>query len=454
MTIYGWCSPGRVCMAALASTVAAAALSVPPAQAQAINYDRGQNQGVLERAAENYGPDGMPLGGFRLFPTLDLQEYYDDNIYAYSSNRQDDAISVIQPELRLASNWKQNQLALYGQDSLLRYVNHTTENSNEWTLGGSGQLDVQPDWSLQGRVEHQSDVEPRTDPSTPVSAARPTIYDLQLESVEFIKTFNRLRLNLTAEDQTYSYGRVPLNGGFVLDESYRNNSHLIYGATAQFAVSPELAVYSMVKYNVFNFAHFYPNVGVNYLPQTSGGFTPTPTFVNLPRDLNQNSDGYTADVGANFDLTHLARGSLGVGYLAQNAHDPRLPDYSGPHGQAQVDYFLTPLLTLHFTTTRSVSASGLTASPAFLATDVRGAADYELLSYLIFQVTAGGGWDNYKGIGRNDTRQDYTASGTYYVGRHLSLVIRYSRLSLSSRGSGAGPSYSDDRAGLSLIYAR
>src|SRR5690348_4546430 len=34
-----------------------------------------------EQAAENYGPQGIPVGSFMLFPTLELDEVYDDNIF-------------------------------------------------------------------------------------------------------------------------------------------------------------------------------------------------------------------------------------------------------------------------------------------------------------------------------------------------------------------------------------
>src|SRR5476651_1725148 len=52
---------------------------------------------------ENYDPKGMPLGSFQLFPALELDEVYNDNIYAVptASGKTGSFIQVIKPSLNL-----------------------------------------------------------------------------------------------------------------------------------------------------------------------------------------------------------------------------------------------------------------------------------------------------------------------------------------------------------------
>ncbi|MGE3143015.1 MAG: outer membrane beta-barrel protein, partial [Hyphomonadaceae bacterium] len=75
------------------------AASVTAAAAQPAAFDRGHNEGVRERARPDYDADGMPLGAFRLFPTLGLSAVSDDNIYAASSGAISDTIGVAAADL-------------------------------------------------------------------------------------------------------------------------------------------------------------------------------------------------------------------------------------------------------------------------------------------------------------------------------------------------------------------
>src|SRR5438445_9413483 len=64
------------------------------------------------RAAENYDPLGVPVGSFRLFPELELDEVYNDNIYASSPafGRVGSFVQVIKPTLDLRSDWNNHML--------------------------------------------------------------------------------------------------------------------------------------------------------------------------------------------------------------------------------------------------------------------------------------------------------------------------------------------------------
>src|SRR3546814_13984988 len=66
----------------------AAVLSFP---SNAQEPDRGQT--VLERPRPDFDPKGLPVGGFRIFPQVTVQESYDDNIRAADENTESDFIT-------------------------------------------------------------------------------------------------------------------------------------------------------------------------------------------------------------------------------------------------------------------------------------------------------------------------------------------------------------------------
>jgi hypothetical protein len=433
--------------------------------ARAADFDRGQNQSVLDRASAAYQPDGIPISTFRFYPKLEVDETYDDNIYATPSHTTADAITVLAPQFKLTSGWSQNQLNLYGSAAISRYASKSTENSDAGILGATGRLDVYHDLEIDARVEHQHQVEPRYDPSSAsLEAAGPTVYELQIESLQVAKTINRVRLTTLIENDRYDYGDVPLQSGAfltgpvtlitqgsgsilvqgpgnllllgpgnVLDERYRSHNSSILQQTVEYALSPATAFYASAVYNTQGYDR---------------------TAVAIPYGLNQNSDGYQVTFGANFDITHLMRGQVGGGYITQNAHDPRLADYSGPSVQANVDYFITPIVTLHLLANRSVNASGIVGAPAYFSTNVQFGVDYEFRRNFVLSASAAGGWDDYGRIGRNDTRQSYNLNGKYYLNRNVGLSLQYERLSLSSHGRSAGLGYDIDQVTFAITLAR
>ena len=65
---------------------------------------------VLERVQPGYVAPGIPLGGFRLAPSVEVTGIHDDNIFGTQDDRVADSLLRIQPQLALASR-KQTKAA-------------------------------------------------------------------------------------------------------------------------------------------------------------------------------------------------------------------------------------------------------------------------------------------------------------------------------------------------------
>jgi hypothetical protein len=133
-------------------------------------------QGVLDRPRPEYDPIGMPLGGFRLYPTVYLGIARDDNVFRTQSGEQDDTIFELAPDLVLSSNWSQHALNLRGGLQHLEFTEHDSETRTNYNFGADGRLDIMRGVTLSGAASYNLTHEPRTSPDLPGFAAEPTRY--------------------------------------------------------------------------------------------------------------------------------------------------------------------------------------------------------------------------------------------------------------------------------------
>lgn len=67
--------------------------------AEAQDLQRGDT--VATRPRPELDPLGVRVGGFLLFPSVAVEEYYDDNLFATQSARVDDFLTVLKPRVEI-----------------------------------------------------------------------------------------------------------------------------------------------------------------------------------------------------------------------------------------------------------------------------------------------------------------------------------------------------------------
>ena len=126
----------------LGATVSAIGQSIPQS---------GVQIPVPELGGE-YAPKGLPLGQFRLFPTLGVVFDYDDNIYRTQTGTKSDTFFEISPRAALESQWAQHYLVLKGGFTDYAYNHYDKESRLDWDLAGEGRIDVQRGTQIAGGV--------------------------------------------------------------------------------------------------------------------------------------------------------------------------------------------------------------------------------------------------------------------------------------------------------------
>ena len=391
------------------------------------SFARDRNISVRQRPREGYEAIGVPLGAFMAYPKLALTAEHNDNIFATGTGEIDDMIWRVQPEVNITSNWSRHALAAYGRATINRYQDYGSEDTEDYSVGASGRLDVLRSASLSAAADWARLTEPRTSSSSPQSSVDPIQYDLTSMSLSGVREFNRLKVSGRYDYRNYDYEDGVTAAGAPIEQDDRDRDIQALTVRADYAVSPATAIFLELSKNWRE-------------------YDLAPPAVTLTRD----SEGAQALVGANFELGALTRGEVGVGYITQEFDDPGFNDIDGFGARAQVEWFPTQLTTVTLTGSRTVEDSGIVGSSGYLSTNVGAQVDHELMRNVILTGQVAYGNDDYEGIDREDDRITAGVSGTYLLNRHVGVTVGYSYFDQDSGGAGGGNDFKVNKVGATL----
>src|SRR5579872_1614437 len=342
-------------------------------------YDRGRNIGVLDRPRPDYQAIGILAGGFTIFPKVAMTGTYDDNVFALP-NGNSDFIFDVAPEIDIQSNWSRNALTAYARLDQDAYARFSSQDSTQYSAGIAGKLQFGGDSYMSGGLDYGHFVLPRSISNNFGVSSNPISYDYTAVHDEIVGQFTRVRLSFRVDDQDYKYQNGQTSAGALVFLGEESHNDVILKGKAEYAVSPDTAVYLDVEGNY-------------------RGYDLAPPAV--PFSLT--SSGYEINAGANFDLTHLIRGEFELGYLSQTYVSPLFKPVQGLDGKAQIEWFPTQLTTVTFVAGRQVGASQVINSAGYIGSTLSARVDHELLRNLILSGNVSAGYNQNIGIDRNDT---------------------------------------------------
>jgi hypothetical protein len=366
------------------------------------------------------------VGGFVALPKLDAGFEYNDNIYAVQTGQKSDTIFTANPELDLQSNWSRNALSAYVRGANRSYAHYSSESTFDYQVGGQGRLDAG-----DGAVSLGGDTglltEPRTSPSTTSGTVHPVRYQQSDFFAMGSQTFNRVRLTgrFDLNDFDYHNGHDPSNHVVVEDD--RDRTVYTYSGKAEYALSPDAAVFVNGSYNQHHYRLAPPSVVTD-----------------------KDSDGGQVNVGASFDLTHLLRGDVQVGYLDQHFSSSTFRPVSGFSALATVEWFPSDLTTVTVTGSRQIQDASTAFSAVFIAGVAGVQVDHELLRNLILTARYNYENDAYKGTDRNDTISTVFVGARYMMNRFVGVTGGYTYIDEGSSGAQKGPIYKVNKFNVAL----
>ena len=393
-------------------------------------FARDRDVSVRERPRPDYQATGYREGGIWLFPKVQGDVEYNDNIYATSTGAVSDEIFRIKPELVVQSNWSRNYFDLYARASVNQYATHTTENTNDWDFGGDERIDIVRGTDIRLGAEASRLTVPRTASSSPSDGALPLQYYQDSAYVIGEREVNRFRFTLRGDWSRFDYSNVPAIGGGTIIETDMNHQQFDLDGRVDYAISPRTA--------------WFVEADGNWRPyQAAGILTP-----------ERSSQGYQLLTGANFEVTSLIRGEIGVGYISQMYNAHTYDNVSGPGLRGKLEWFPSELTTVTLTGDRSVQDAGIIGSSGYLSTNIGAQIDHELLRNVILSASGQYGHDSYNGVDRRDERYMAGFSATYLINRRVGLSAGYVYFKQDSAGTAAGENFAVNRvtAALALQY--
>ena len=379
---------------------------------------------VLNRARPGYDAVGIHAGGFTVYPQASVTGEYDDNIYASDTNTKSDFITKLATSVAVNSNWSRHALNFIAGVEKSLFNSHSGENRLDWNVGLNGSLDVTRNTQINGGLSYQKLHEDRGDPNSPGASSEPVPYKLFNATAAIDQRFNRMTAELSGQLDDYNYDNVVSTTGTPIDQDFRDRKEYTEALKLGYDVSPDTNVYVKGSLNQRKYDQHPPVVA-----------------------LNRDSKGYAAVVGSDFRLSNLAQGGIYIGYQKQNYDSAALSDISGLSYGADVEWYVTPLMTV---TVNADSAINETTSAAsgYLAQSVGLRIDHELLRNLLLNAKVGYENDDYTGISRTDDIITAGFGADYLLNRNFSISIGYNYTNRNS--SITGSDYSRNMIGLTL----
>lgn len=342
-------------------------LAVGPAGAQTApgseqsplqRQERPDQRSPAARAAESYDPVGVPVGSFRLFPELALEEVYNDNIYAANSSVGKTAsfIQVIKPTLDLRSDWNNHMLNVFAKGAFGFYSANATENFQDLSFGADGRIDIQRNWNTYGGASWSRRHEERGTPNTVTSTFPPNLYNQIVANLGYYQAFNRFSVRADGRMDNYNYlnsGPGPAAGAIFNGD--RDRTEFRETLRLGYEFSPGF--------------QFWTRGGLNQR-----------TYVNTLDSLGftHNSSGWDVVGGLAVDLGGITAFEVFAGYMQQNYRDPRYPVVQGP--SFGLTGYWNPMRELYVKpfVRRTIEDSALTGTSAFFSTAFGVDVDYRM----------------------------------------------------------------------------
>ena len=382
---------------------------------------RPERPGEVTPPAENYDPKGVNIGSFKLFPQLELDEIFNDNIYATNASAGKTAafIQTIQPTLDLRSDWNVHMLNAYAKGGFAFYsIDGAFNNFQDASVGVDGRFDIQRDWNIYGGGSWNRRHEERGTPNTVTTGLLPlTIYNQTIGNIGYFQKFNRFSARLDARLDNYNYfdnGLGPAQGVIINSDRNRNEWREALRLGYEFLPGYEIWI--------------------------RGGLNQRTYFSLDTSGLDRSSNGWDIVGGILIDLGGITSIEAFAGYRQQNyANSAAFPTISVP--TFGLTGYWNPIRQLWVKpfVTRTIDDSALTTSVAYINTragvDVdyhmrpnirlNAHGDYSIADYTQTSTTTGAPYDQYWTF---RVGGQYLFTPNFYVGPTYQFITRNSSI--------------------------
>lgn len=393
---------------AIASAVALTVSIVTPAFAQTDS----RTTTVNDRQRPELDALGGKAGGFTIYPSVEVEETYNDNIFASQTGTIDDFITTVRPSVRIASDWNQHYLGFNGSADVVRYWDNDQEDHETADLKVDGRIDIRRDTNVTAAAGYEKGNEERGSVND-AGGITPTEFDVVSLDVGIFNKWNRVSVSADGNVSQRDFDDVRTTTGNTNNDD-RDRDEYELDVRAGYEIQDQYEAFAQVILT-----------SVGYLDQLDDA------------GVNRDSEGYELRAGARVDFTGILFGDVFVGYLNRDYEDNTLASVDTIVGGLDLTWNATSLTTVTGGFSRTVAETTLAAASGTLSTEYKLTVDHELLRNLILSARASMSTEEFEGVARED---DYLKAGIgakYILNRNFSLVLDYDYAERDSNVAGS-----------------
>lgn len=348
----------------LASGALLACALTTGAAADDLIYDDAKQNGavsVRDRTESSFRPDGIRIGNYLYFPWAGYVVTYDSNILSSGINQ----IADYRHELRMAMNFESHlprhmfDLSLGG--TAVMFQEFSDINHLDGYAASRWRIDIDHADSITGFASTNLEHEENVTEEAPLAAAEP-VQDLHNKGeIALRRDGGRLYGAIGTRAESWNYDNVKAYDGSIIEQDSRDVAILSPFVSLGYRFSPGYNLTAEVV------SHTQWNRGTE--------------------KIDRDAQGYEALAGIEMELTTLLKAEIKGGWQTQDFKQDGLADIDAAIWSAELQWLITPMLTLTFNARRSVYATTYGESSGRLDTQFGGRADYEMWRNLI--LTAG-----------------------------------------------------------------
>lgn len=367
---------------------------------------------VVNRPRPELDAQGIRAGSFLVFPSVEISEAYNDNIFATQTDNKDDFITTILPAIRAQSDWNNHSLSFNASSTIDRYATNDREDTEEFSVGTNGRLDIRRDTNVSAGLNFNSLTEERGSPDD-ANGLEPTEFTRADATAGFFNRWNRVSLTANGRVRQFDFDDVATSTGTTNNDD-RDRDEYRLSVRAGYEIQPQ--------YGAFVEAIL---TSIDYDQQTDDN------------GLRRDNDGVELRAGARLDLTGLLFGDVYAGFINRDYDDAALASVEEVTAGVDLTWNATPLTTVVGTLNRSVSETTLASASGNLSTSAALRVDHELLRNLILTGRLGLSRDEFEGTTREDDYLRGALQARYLLNRNFHLSLRYEYTDRDSSTAGA-----------------
>jgi hypothetical protein len=412
---------GGISTAALVASLGQAAMAQQTTGAPGapvVRQERPDTRSPGAVSAENYDPKGAPVGSFRLFPELELDEVYNDNIYATpfgTSGRTASFVQLIKPSLNMRSDWNQHMLNFFAKGNIGLFAATTTPNFGDFSFGTDGRFDIQRDWNAYGGASFSHNHEDPGTPNAATGAVPPNVYDQIAANIGYFQKFNRLSVRADGRLDNYNYvnNDTSINGS--LPSYQRDRNEWRESVRVGYEIVPDTQAWVRGGLNQRRYVN---------TPDSSGAY--------------RDSSGFDMVAGLQIDFGGITSIEVFGGYLQQNYVDGSFKQVSQP--TFGLTGYWNPIreISVKPFVQRTVNDAGLANAAAYVSTS--GGVDVEYKVRPNVKLSAHGDYSiaDYSLVSKTSNEYDqyltlrasamYSPNDIFFIGPSYQYVYKTSNL--------------------------